>query len=45
MKLKRFIHRIKRHKRNKRLSNFADNMFYAVFNSTWKMKMETEFKE
>ena len=35
MKLKRFIHRIKRHKRNKRLSNIADNIFYAVSNSTW----------
>lgn len=34
-KLKGFIHRIKRHKRNKRLSKFADNLFYAVSNSCW----------
>ena len=26
-KLKRFIHRIKRHNRNKNISRFADNMF------------------
>lgn len=34
-KIKRFIHRIKRHKRNRKLSKFADNMFFAVSNSCW----------
>ena len=34
-KIKRFIHRIKRHKRNRKLSRFADNMFFAVSNSCW----------
>lgn len=29
-KLKRLIHRIQRHKRNKKLSKFADNIFYAT---------------
>lgn len=34
-KIKRFIHKIKRHKRNKMLSKFADNIFYAISNSCW----------
>lgn len=36
-KLKRFIHRIKRHKRNKRLSKFADNIFIASRNCCYKL--------
>ena len=28
-KLKKYIHRIKRHRRNKNISRFADNMFLA----------------
>ena len=28
-KIKRYIHKIKRHRRNKRLSKFADTMFEA----------------
>lgn len=34
-KVKTFIRRIKRHKRNKRLSEFADNIFFAVSNRCW----------
>lgn len=29
-KIKRLIHRIQRRKRNKKLSEFADNIFYAT---------------
>lgn len=32
-KLKRFIHRIKRHKRNKKLSKFADSLYFARYYS------------
>lgn len=33
-KIKRYIHKIKRHRRNKRLSKFADAMFEAS-NRVW----------
>ena len=31
-KIKRYIHKIKRHRRNRKLSKFADNMFLASLN-------------
>lgn len=30
-KLKRYIHRIKRHKRNKKISDFANNLYYLRY--------------
>lgn len=36
-KLKRYIHRIKRHRRNKNISRFADNMFLASRTSSYKI--------
>ena len=36
-KLKRYIHRIKRHRRNKKISRFADNIFLASRTSSYKI--------
>ena len=38
-KLKRYIHRIKRHKRNKKISKFADNMFLASRTCSYKIAL------
>jgi len=36
-KLKRFIHRIKRHRRNKKISRFADNVFLVSRTCSYKI--------
>lgn len=36
-KIKKYIHRIKRHKRNRKLSKFADVMFQVSRNSDYKI--------
>lgn len=36
-KLKRYIHRIKRHRRNKNISGFADNIFLVSRTSSYKI--------
>lgn len=36
-KLKRFIHRIKRHRRNKKISRFADYMFLVSRTCSYKI--------
>lgn len=36
-KIKRYIHRIKRHRRNRKLSKFANNLFSATLNINYKI--------
>ena len=36
-KLKRYIHRIKRHRRNKKISRFTDNIFLVSRTSSYKI--------